>query len=138
MRSIRTEIAFMSFNEEESLLHIEITAGAEMTLENTSRHYRVIHELTSGKPYIALVNAANYFMIDPDALKYGALQNTIANRVASAHYNSNVANVLTVSFFKNNHKPGIPVGIFKTKEEALEWITTLKKEGIFNLSKELI
>ncbi|MGZ4043816.1 MAG: DUF7793 family protein [Bacteroidia bacterium] len=132
MRVLNTEIAIMTFDENERILHIQMIPGAEMTLDNTKEHYHLINQLTGGKEYIALVDASNYFIIDPEALKFAAEENTLVNRVAAAHYNSSVANLLTVSFFKNNLKPGIPVGIFKTKDDALEWIAKLNKEGIFD------
>lgn len=133
MPSIQTSIAHLKFDEVESILHIDLVPGAEMDLEQTRSHYHIMQELTKGKPYIALVNAANYYNIDPEALRYSAQQNTIGGRVAAAHYNVSVANNLTVSFFKNQLKPGIPVGIFKTKEEALLWIAQLKEEGILSM-----
>ncbi|MCW3075935.1 MAG: hypothetical protein JWO32_544 [Bacteroidetes bacterium] len=126
MKSVTTEIAIMNFDEAEAILHIEMVSGAEMTLENTIEHYRIIKRLTANKEYAALINAANYFAIDKEALKYGSLQNAIGKRTASAHYNISDANRLTVNFFKTQYKPQIPVGSFKSKAEALLWLKAVQ------------
>lgn len=132
MTSITTDIAIMSFDEAESVLHIEMVYGAEMTLENTIEHYRIIKKLTKDREYIALINASEYFLIDKEALKYGALRENIGKRIASAHYNSNDANRLTLNFFKTQYKPNIPVGIFKSKADAMVWINSLKEIQVCN------
>jgi hypothetical protein len=38
------------------------------------------------------------------------------------HYNSCEANTLTTTFFRNNYHSTMPVQIFNSKEEALEWL----------------
>jgi hypothetical protein len=124
-----TNIATLNFNEAESILHIEMMPDAEINLEQVKAHYKLIKKITKGKPYVALIDASNYYRMEPEALKYSAEQNTLGNRVAAAHYNCTVANTLTVSFFKKQLKPSIPIGIFKSKEEALTWIEQLKQNG---------
>jgi hypothetical protein len=127
MKIIRTEIAELNFDEEESILHIKMLEDAHMNLQNTKEHYNIIKELTKGCKYLALIDATNYFKIDGDASKFAALPETTKDRVAAAHYTLNVSNRLTANFFRLFYKPEIPVQAFKTKEDALRW---LKSEQI--------
>ena len=101
---------------------------AHMKLENTKEHYRIISELTNGSKYLTLVDATNYFRIDDDASQFAALPETTKNRIAVAHYTSNVSNRLTANFFRIFYRPEIPVQTFKTKEEAMEWLLSVKEK----------
>lgn len=127
MKVIYTDIAELSFDENEAILFIRMLEDAHMKIENTKEHYKIINELTYGQKYRALVDASNYFRIDDDASQYAALPDTIKNRLAAAHFTSNVSNRLTANFFRLFYKPEIPVRTFKTKEEALEWLLSMKE-----------
>lgn len=125
MKVLNTSISVLSYNEEDSILHIEMLPDADMNLETTKEHYDAINLITNNCKHYVLINSQNYFTIDSESFKYASLSSTIKNRLASAHYNCSFANSLTVNFYKNNHRPGIPMNIFNTKEEALEWIKSL-------------
>jgi len=124
---LNTGIADISFNYEQAILSIYVLEGAEMTLDNTKRHYEEIRKLVGDTKYYALIDSSNYYRTDPSALQFAASMDAIGNRLASAHYNSSIANSLTVNYFKNIYSPHIPVRLFKTYEEALEWIISLKE-----------
>ncbi|MBI2721254.1 MAG: hypothetical protein HYX39_03655 [Bacteroidetes bacterium] len=125
MKVLNTSISVLSYNEEDSILHIEMRPDADMNLETTKEHYAAINLITDNKKHYALINSQNYFTIDSESFKYASLSSTVNNRLACAHYNCSFANSLTVNFYKNNHRPGIPMNIFNTKEEALVWIKSL-------------
>jgi hypothetical protein len=122
MKTVCTAIAELSFDENESLLHIRVLKDAEMNLKNTIAHYKLIGEITEGKNYLALVDATEYFSINSETLKYTSLPETIEKRIATAHYNPSFGNKLTMDFFRKKHKPDLPVNSFDTKEEAIEWL----------------
>jgi len=122
MEITRTAIAELSYDVDDSLLHIRMMKGAEMNIENTIEHYRTIERITGGKKYLALVDASEYFTIDSETLKYTSLPQTIEKRIATAHYQSALGNKLTMDFFRKFHKPPLPVNLFETKEEAIEWL----------------
>lgn len=119
---MQTPIGEISFNEEESVLHIKINEFAEMNLENTKIHYKMINELVKDRPYVALVEASNYYAIDKEAWKYASLNEVVSNRKAVAHYNPCLANRLTTSFFLRAYSSCMPVKLFNAKQEALEWL----------------
>jgi hypothetical protein len=126
MGSIRTKIAEISFDETESRVLIKIRENAEMTLENTIEHFEKIQKLTSNKPYLALIDASKYFSAESDALKYSASKAALGNRIATAYFNSTVANKLTINFFNRAFDLPIPLKIFEGKEEALTWLKSFQ------------
>ncbi|MBI3510119.1 MAG: hypothetical protein HY064_05610 [Bacteroidetes bacterium] len=127
MNSTLTSVSELYFDEANSILHIRMLPGADMSMENTKKHYDVIHKLTGGKKYLALVDSHEYFTMDSDALQFTSQRETIANRIATAHYNSSFGNKLTIDFFRNVLKPHIPVQVFRSKQEAEEWLLSQLK-----------
>jgi hypothetical protein len=125
MKIIYTKIAELRYKEEEALLFIKVLEGAAMNLENTKNHYEAIKNLTGNKKYLALVDASNYFTIEPAALEYASMPQVVENRIATAHFNSSFANSLTTNFFKAHYNPPIHITIFETKREALEWLKSI-------------
>lgn len=122
MKTVHTPIAEIAFNENENILNIKVHENAVMDLVNTQIHYEKINELVANKQYLALVDSSNYYSIEKDAWEYASLLKIVSNRKAVAHYNSCVANIITTSFFKAAYNTTMPVQIFDTKEEAIEWL----------------
>lgn len=127
---IDTPIAKLTYNREENILHIKIIEGSEMNVNNTIEHYKLISQLTSNNHYGALVDGEHYIEIDYDALKLAAYPEVLGKRIATAHFSKNIANKLTVLFFKNNIKPHIPIEYFRTEKDAIGWL----KAKIFEFS----
>jgi len=125
MKVINTGIAEISYDENKSLLYVKLNEDVEITVEKAGKHYEEIVKLTGNKKHFALVDASNYFTAELKALEYMSRQEVLTNRVASAHYNSVIANKFTINFYKVNCKPAIDIKIFDTKEEALDWLKTL-------------
>jgi hypothetical protein len=119
---IYTDIAELRFKRSELILDLKILEGAEMNLENTKRHFKIINELTENKKYMAAVDATNFFTVTPEGLHYSSQRAAISNRVASAHYNSSSVNKLTTNFFATYYRPPIPLKIFDTRKEAIAWL----------------
>ncbi len=125
MKTHRTSIAEIDFNEEERILHIKILEGAEMNLKNAQEHYEKINDLLGSKKYFALVDAKNYYPIEKDAWLYASSKEVVSNRIAVAQYNSSLGNTITTKFFKSTLNTLMPVEIFDTKEDALKWLKTI-------------
>jgi hypothetical protein len=132
MKLAYTQIAELRHNEEDCILSIKILEGAEMTLENTRMHYHTINKLTENKKYLALVDAANFFTVTPEALKHSSLPEVLSNRIATAHYNSSTMNKLTTNFFATYYRPPIPIRIFNTKKEAVAWLKSIHRANVAN------
>jgi hypothetical protein len=125
MKLAYTDIAELRYSDKEGILRIKVLEGAEMTLENTRKHYQMINKLTENKKYLALVNAGNFFSITAEALKHCSLPEVLSNRIASAHFNSSTMNKLTTNFFATYYRPQIPIRIFDTENEALIWLRSI-------------
>lgn len=122
MKTILTDIAEISFDEETSILHIKIQEDVHIDLKKTIVHTRAIQKITNGEKYLALVDATNYFTSDDDALKYFALPATTKERIAMAFHSLNLANRLTIHFFRLLHKPNFAIHLFRTHDDALNWL----------------
>jgi hypothetical protein len=126
MKSLRTPIADISFDENDNILHIKVREGAEMTLENATTHYRNISDLIGNKKYLALVDAKEPFTINQDAWQFASHKEVATNRVAVAHYNSCPSNKLTMNFFKSVYDTSMPIKIFNSESEARQWLFSFK------------
>ena len=122
METIITDIAEIRFDEETAILHVKIREDVHMDLEKTMNHCNTVQKITKGKNYMALVDATNYFTTDEDALKYLALPETTTGRIAMAFHSLNLANRLTIHFFRLLYKPNFTIHLFRVHEDALEWL----------------
>jgi hypothetical protein len=128
MKTVKTPIAEIMFNEKERLLHVDVLENAVMSLENAQEHYNSIKQLVGEKKYLALVNSSKFYTIEKEAWEYASTKEVAWNRVAVAHYQTLVSNKLTANFFKASCQSAIPFRIFETREEALEWLREYKSE----------
>lgn len=126
--SISTEIAELSFDEKNLILHIRMKEGAEMNLENTKDHYELIKEITYNTRHRVLVDSSLFFTVDSSAFKYSTKEEFTSKRIAVAHYNPCLANRLLLHYFKGTYSPPMPFKIFKNKEEALKWLKSIEDE----------
>lgn len=132
MDTVYTEIAELSYDKEKSLLHIKILEDVSITVEKAKKLTESINQITNGRKHFALVDATNYFFIEDEALKYMAETEACTTRLGSAYYSMNLANRLTMHFFKVFHKPSYPLELFKKKEDAIGWIKLIR-QGDFQL-----
>lgn len=122
METVLTDIAELCFDETTAILYVKINEDMHMDTAKAARHFRAVKELTKGEPYYALVDGTCYFTADEEALNYAALPKIAGERMGCAFYSLNLANRLTVHFFKILHKPDYPITIFRTKDDALNCI----------------
>jgi hypothetical protein len=130
MKTILTDIAELFFDEETLILHIKILEDVHMDLEKTISHCRMVQKITKGEKYMALVDATNYFTSDEDALKYLALPETTGGRIAMAFHSLNLANRLTIHFFRLLYKPNFAIHLFRVHEDALEWLKAEQQNSL--------
>jgi hypothetical protein len=130
MDTVYTDIAELCYNKKSSLLHIKIIEDVSITIEKAKSLTDSIHRITKGQNHFALVDATNYFFIEDEALKYMASPEICAGKMGSAYYSMNLANRLTMHFFKVFHKPSYPLELFKKKEEAINWLKGIQKGAL--------
>jgi hypothetical protein len=122
MKTVYTDIASISFDEITSILYIKIMDDAHMDLERAKEHYSIIRTLTKGEKHSALFDASSYFTSDEEALKYAALPDTTKGRISTAYHSLNLANRLTIHFFRLLYKPHFAIQLFRTSEDAMQWL----------------
>ncbi len=130
METVITDIAEIFFDEESSILHVKILEDVHMDLKKTISHNKVVQRITKGEKYMALVDATNYFTTDEDALKYMALPETTKGRVAMAFHSLNLANRLTIHFFRLLYKPNFTIHLFRVHNDALEWLRSEQQNSL--------
>jgi len=130
MKTALSPVAELSFDESESILYVKMIQDAALNLVSAKQHGIQIEELTEGKPYMALIDTTNFFTIDDEALKYAGIPSKLEKRIAAAYYNPDLANWLTVKVFKRTSGLAFPVQIFKTKEKAVEWLSSFKNQDL--------
>lgn len=122
MKTIYTDLAELHFDESQSILYVKILEDVHVDMEKIQEHYKIINEVTKGQKYSALVDATNYFTSDDDALRYAALPEVTRARVATAFHSLNLANRLTIHFYRLLYKPNFAINLFRTSDTALEWL----------------
>jgi hypothetical protein len=130
METVLTDIAELCFDETAAILYVKIKENVHIDTEKNIRHFKTVKELTKGKPYYALVDGSCLFTADEDALNYAALHNVSGERIGCAFYSLNLANRLTIHFFKVLHKPEYAITIFRTKGEALNCIHQAQRSSL--------
>ena len=126
MEKIKSKIAQLSYDEKESILHVEIDEDADMSLENLKEHYNTIEQVTNGQSYFALIDAGNLYHIEWDGLEYSSGKEAFGNRLAAAYCNPPLANRLNINYLKIVHNIAIPINIFPTRQSGLSWINELR------------
>jgi hypothetical protein len=126
-RTATNTISEISYNEEACLLHVKILEKVDIKHTDMVAHLSSVREITGNNKHVVLVDCSNYFKIQPESLLTYSLKKTSPNRIATAFYNINQANGVIMSFFKNYYEPEIPVELFESREEALQWLNELKQ-----------
>jgi hypothetical protein len=130
METLITDIAEIFFDEETSILHVKILEDVHMDMEKTINHSKMVQRITKGEKYMALVDATNYFTTDEDALRYMAMPETTKGRVAMAFHSLNLANRLTIHFFRLLYKPNFTIHLFRIHDDALEWLKSEQQSSL--------
>jgi hypothetical protein len=130
MDTVFTEIAELCYNKEKSLLHIKILEDVSITVEKAKSLTDSIRKITNGQKHFTLVDATNYFFVEDEALQYMAMHEASAGKMGSAYFSTNLANRLTMHFFKVFHKPSYPVQLFRRQDEAMSWLNLIQKSAL--------
>jgi len=130
MKILSDKISELIYNEDERVLHIKITKNIIITLDDAIEHFEGVKVLTGNKKYVALIDTTDYFKMQPEAFMHSSLEKANANRIATAFYNPNIANKVTINFFKRYFRPTIPVEMFENMTEALAWLNDIKSQAL--------
>lgn len=127
MKTAQSPVAYLEFDETESILYVKMLNAAKVTIENSKLHSQQIENITGGKPYLALIDIGNFLETNDEALLYSAMRHHLPNRIAAAYYNPNLANRLALETYRKNSNLAFSVSIFNNRAEALEWLKQQRK-----------
>jgi hypothetical protein len=104
------------------ILHIRVLPDAEFTIGNTKLDREESLKLTGDRKVKVLIDGNPNFTVTEEGMAYAATPEANANRKAVAFVSSSIASALNANFFHKCAKPVVPYAVFKTREEALEWL----------------
>ncbi len=125
---IVTRTAKLSFDAERCILHIEMIAGNEISLEDSIAHKEAAQLLTNGVPYCTFVNALGNIDISSEARKFGSSPDVQINLIAQAVLVNSLATRIAVNFYIRFNKPPKPTRLFTNSEDAFSWLLYKKQE----------
>jgi len=126
--SIITRTAKLTFNEEESVLYVELFPGHEISLEDSIAHSKAGETLTKGVLHCAYIKALGNIDISSEARKYGSAPEIQKNLIAQAVLVNSLATRIAGNFFIRFNKPPKPIRIFTNPEDAKSWLMYKKDE----------
>jgi hypothetical protein len=123
---------------ENDLIKIEIVQdmvyayfkGSSIELDGAKKMIEERLTLSEGKSYPCLVDTTLVKTITKDAREAFAKGDGIKNMTACALLIGSPVNRLLGNFFLSVSKPGVPTRLFTSKEDALVWLSTFKKEKV--------
>lgn len=103
------------------LLYIHAN-GEEITLTDYKALINSIGEMTGGEKVPILCTADEFVIPNEEVRKYMARPDSNPYSLATALITGSLAQKLVGNFFMNVLKPGRPIRMFISKEEAIKWL----------------
>lgn len=107
---------------EENILLLEIFENEVIEADDIHFIYKGYDELIGDEEYAVVVYGNPFSSISDEAKEIAANQYSSRKRKKVAIVSNNLAHVLIVRFFILWNKPKTPIKIFKSEENAFEWI----------------
>jgi hypothetical protein len=114
--------------DDHGIFHKTVIENCHVDLEALKESDKITEELTEGKKVLMLYDARNHFTLTEDAMEYAQKDIFNKKRIATAIVSNKTGIKITIDYMNKVMKPTIPIKIFSTKEDALEWLLTFKKE----------
>lgn len=121
MSFIITRTAKLSFNE--NTLLTEMFDNLEIDLNDVNENYEASVKLTRDKNFLSLVIAAPFTTLTKEAREAANREFMYKNTVAQAIIVQSIANRIMGNFLIKFYRPFCPSKLFKSKEEAVTWLS---------------
>lgn len=108
--------------DEDGILHIKITDGAIITLENIKESYKAHKELLGDYKALLLIDSRVKYKFTKEARTYLAEGNIALNWIATAFLVDSFTSRLATILYIWLDKPIIPTRIFISEEKAHKWL----------------
>lgn len=126
VQEVLNRMARMHFDARENILHIAVLENALMDLEAVQEHYAMIDKLTQQNDHYALIDCTFQYTLTSDAAAYVARPEVLKHRKAAAYVHPTLVNRLQIMQLQMKLRSLIPIRVFATKNEALQWICSLQ------------
>jgi hypothetical protein len=107
--------------EGEEILWAKILPDAELDEVAFEKCFAVYKQLCCGKKRVQIIDARELFSLTSEGTKYSAVH-TPDYFIASALITNNLSARLPITIFNKIYKHSVPFQIFKTEEEARQWL----------------
>ncbi len=126
-KNIKLEHSELSITKNGNIL-IQVTENVEIDIQQIEEINQGKIVLANNKPYKILFVAPNLGNITMEAIRFSASEKVYKNAIAKAVVAQSLSSRLISSFFISVIKPPAPTKLFKTIEEAEEWLNNVNFE----------
>ena len=127
MKVLRTKTSEM-YLDEHGILHKTVIENSHADLEAIKESDEITRKLTEGKKVLVLYDARNHFTLTEEAMEYSRKDIFNKQRIATAIVSDRVGIRIMVDYVTKVVKAPIPIKVFSTKEDAMAWLLTFKKD----------
>ena len=121
MEKVVTRTAEISLIED-GIIKVKYHADADVDIKDMQMNIDESMKLTGGKSHTALLDARGFVTMSEKALKYGATEEMLMYRTATALLTDSLAVRLTGNFFNIFLKPKLKSKIFTNEKDAIQWL----------------
>jgi hypothetical protein len=114
------------------ILHIHLKAGADVELSDAVLIVEAMGKIGKGKKFPVLIDAGEFTSIDKEVRMFSASEESNIYTLADAIAYYSFAQKLITDFYIKHNEPVVPTRAFSSKEEAIKWLETFKKEKTDN------
>ena len=122
MKQVITYPEFGQLEFENRILTVRLNDGLEITEHILETIYKEAELLAQGDSFCILADARKNVSVTISARRYAIKNEFLKNHLAYATISTAMSVVILVNFFLNINRPSVPSKLFKTEEEALEWL----------------
>lgn len=113
--------------DEEGILRLTAVPGVEIDLEEVTRCFDIYEQLGCREnKTLQLIDTRGDGSMTPEARNYAA-QHVDKFFIASAVVSDSLAVRMLVNFFNGFYRQRVPLRMFKTEEDALQWLRKFRK-----------
>lgn len=124
-KKVYTKTTEMSYDEDRGIVFIRLlSTNEDFDLEEAKLQHKTILKFTEGEPYLALIDTLGASVLpSKEAEQYIA---NVTDRIAEAIVIESLPYRIVAKFYMKKSKHN-PTKIFKTKEEAIDWLLSFRR-----------
>ena len=123
--SVKVKTANVEYAD--GIVIVRVLPDSEVDLEEAKNTISAILKLTRGEKYLLLIDKRELKDVSPKATKYYSSKEVTQHIIANAIFVGSISTRLIANFFIRFNKPAVPVKLFTSESEALQWLKEFKK-----------